>query len=329
VASVQLSPGVVIDTDRGQAYVMHPEGGIVAVGLAAGNDLWRSQEAAKPLTAAKDVLVAQAEAPGPANELKIVTLDTKGQPVAQSLVQLPPNVHPMIAQTAHRSFTAHAVPDAGAATVSWEFREQPLRGVPPGPLQVLPGEAPPAVSATAEVPGPAAAAAAVAPAVVEPGAPAVMRGAVRIDLSSGAVAPAIPPHLSAPAAAAPAGHPGPDLPADASLPHVPKPQFLSADQRYVMSSQRIADDPEWDKYLWTIYQRDTGARVGEFRTHLRYAPFSVTDHRAIYQTPPYARREETGLVENPPQIHAVDLATGARLWSHPVRDTVDRRPRPP
>src|SRR5262249_16943809 len=140
----------------------------------------------------------------------------------------------------------------------------------------------------------------------------------------GAVAPAIAPHFAAAAAAAPAGHPGPDLSADASLPDVPKPQFLSADGRHVLSSQRTPDDPVWDKYLWTIYLRDTGARVGEFRTHLRYAPFFVMDHRTIYQTPPYARRGDTGLVENPPQIHAVDLATGARLWSHPVRDTVDR-----
>jgi hypothetical protein len=33
--------------------------------------------------------------------------------------------------------------------------------------------------------------------------------------------------------------------------------------------------------------------------------------------------------EKPPQIHAMDLATGSELWSHSVRDTTDRRPRPP
>ena len=331
VASFELSPGVVIDPDRSEAYVMHPEGGIAAVDLAAGNDLWRSREAAKPLTVAADALVSQAEEPGPANALKIVTLNTRtgGQRMVESLVPLPPNVYPTIAQAPHRSFTAHAVPEAGEATLSWEFTEEPLRGMPPGPLQVLPGEAPAAVSAIAEAADDAAAPTVFA-APVEPGAhPEVLRGAVRIDLSSGTVAPAISPHFAPAAAAAPVGQTSPDLASDAALADVPKPQFLSADGNHILSSKRIADDPEWDKYLWTVYDRSTGARVGEFRTHIRYGPFFVKDGRAIYQMPPHARRTAAGFVESPPQIEAVDLASGARVWSHAVRDTVDRGPRPP
>ena len=331
MASFELSPGVVIDPARSEAYVMDPDGGIAAVDLAEGKDLWRSKEAAKPLTVAGDALVSQAEEPGPANALKIVTLDTNraGQRMLESFVQLPPNVHPMISQAPHRSFTAQAVPEAGQAALSWEFKEESLRALPPGPLQVLPGEAPPAVSAVTEAAGHVVAAPASA-APVEPGAqPEVLRGAVRIDLSSGTVAPAISPHFAPAAAAASVGQPSPDVPSDAALADVPKPQFVSADGNHILSSKRIADDPEWNKYLWTVYDRNTRERVGEFRTHLRYAPFFVKDARVIFQTPPYARRTDAGFVEKPPQIEAVDLKSGERLWAHAVRDTVDRGPRPP
>ena len=36
MSSFQLSPGVVVDLDRSQAYVMSPEGAIVAVDLTKG-----------------------------------------------------------------------------------------------------------------------------------------------------------------------------------------------------------------------------------------------------------------------------------------------------
>ena len=74
--SFQLSPGVVVDPDRREAYLMSPEGGIVAVDLAEGAPVWRSSAADKPLTIAGTLLISQAEAPGPANALRIVTLDT-------------------------------------------------------------------------------------------------------------------------------------------------------------------------------------------------------------------------------------------------------------
>jgi hypothetical protein len=326
VDTFQLSPGVVIDPNRSEAFVMDPEGEIVAVDLASGSEVWRSQKAAKPLAVAGDILVGQAEQPGPANALKIVALDTsrQGQPVTESLVQLPPNVHPMIDQAANRSFTARALPQAGEATLAWEFVERPLRGIAPGPLQVLPGEAPPAPTAMGGAPAAAASASARLGAQ-----PTVMRGEVRINLSSGAVAPSPAPPTASPATMAPSGPVAADVPSGATIAGVPLPQFLSVDGRHILSSARIADDPEWDKYLWTLYDRATGAGVGAFRAHLRYAPFFVTNSRAIYQTPPYARKQGANLVEEPPQIHAMDLATGSELWNHAVRDTTDRRPRPP
>jgi hypothetical protein len=335
VSSFELSPGVVVDSNRGEVYVMSPEGGIVAVDLAKGAEVWRSKDAAKPLALAGEVLIGQAEASGSDNDLRIVGLHTGqlGQPVTESRVALPPNVHPMIAETAGRSFVAQAQPQAGETTLSWQFVEQPLRGIPPGPTQVLPGETPPGVSAMAPPLGMAMSMAStvVMPGPAEPGGePTVIRGSAQIDTNSGAVKSVTAPQFAAAsttAADAPSSLSTPAAPA--ALPGVPEPQFLSADERHVLSSRRVADDPEWDKYLWTIFDRQTAQPVGEFRAHVRYAPFFVVDSHVVYQTGPYARRVGGTMVQEPLQIRATDISTGQQLWSRPVRDTRSTLPPPP
>jgi hypothetical protein len=328
VSSVELSPGVVIDPDRREAYVMSPEGGIVAVDLAQGTEIWRSQEAAKPLALAGDLLIGQAETRGPADDLAIVALDRskKGAPVTRSSVPMPPGVQPMLAQSMNRTFVARAQPGPNEASISWEFVQRPLRGIAPDPLEVLPGEAPPAVFA-APAPGPTTA----GPGdVVEPGAEIVTRGTFRMDLGNGSVTP-MSVETGAVPTLAPAG-PGfaaaADVASDEYLPGVPEPQFLSADGRHVMHSERLADDTVWDKYRWTLYDRN-GQRVGELRTHMSYAPFVVSGSQVIHQTSPYALRSGSDFVEEPLQIRAIDLSTGKLVWSQPVRDTTDREPPPP
>lgn len=333
--SFQLSPGVVVDTDRGEAYLMSPDGGIVAVDLPEGAPAWHSGVASKPLTLAGTLLVTQGEAPGRADALRIVTLDTGrgGQPVNDALVELPPGVQAAVAPSATVSFTAEARAEPEEAVVQWEFVERPLRGVPPGAVEVLPGEAPPAVSAAA-LPATPDAPATSAPDVVEPGGEAVVvRGALRVDLASGAVTSTeealtpVPPDLAVGAAGDSA--PASALEPAAGLSGVPEPQFLAADGRHVLNSQRVADDPEWDKYVWTIFERDSGHRVGELRMHLRYVPFFVVGTSVVYQTPPYERREGQRIVQESLQLRAADLSTGAQIWHQPVRDLVDRDPPPP
>jgi hypothetical protein len=335
VPSFQLNPGVIVDPDRREAYVMSPQGGIDAVDLGEGTPVWHSSEADKPLTVSGTLLIGQAEAPGPANALRIVTLDTSrgGEQVSEAVVGLPPGVQPTVAPSRNQSFTASARAEPEGAVVSWEFVEQRARGVADGPMEVLPGEAPPAASAaTPPVTGPGAIPSG-AMDTAEPGGEAtVVRGAARVDPLSGTVTATeepVTPAPGAPPVAAGDSAPASDLEPDAALPGVPQPQFLSADGRHVLSSQRVADDPEWDKYQWTIFERESGRRAGEIRTHLRYAPFFVDDTRVIYQTPPFARRQGQRMVQEPLQIRAADLSTGAPVWSQPMRDTVDREPPPP
>ena len=325
MSNFELSPGVIVDTDRREAYVMSPEGDIVALDLNEGTEVWRSQEAAKPLTLFGDLLISQAEQAGPGNELRIVTMQTRenGKPISQSLVQLPPGVQPMIGQALNRSFMARAQPLDDDAAITWEFVDRALRGMPAGPIEVLPGE---------EMPSADAALAAEAPETVQPtNEMTVVRGAVRLAPADGTVTPMVAPHAEvAPMAVPPvAAAPGSELAPDAHLPDVPEPQFLSADGRHILSSRRVADDSEWDKYLWTIFDRGSGDRLGEFRTHVRYVAFFVADTRVIYQIQPHARQIGDEMVEEPLQIRATDLQTGERLWHQPVRDITDPTPPPP
>jgi hypothetical protein len=302
---------------------MSPQGGIVALDLAGGKLVWHSRAAAKPLTVSGDLLVSQAEPTQADQALRIVTLNTRanGAPVAATEVPLPSGVQPMIDKTANRAFNTFAQPIADEAAVSWEFVQQPLRGVPPGAMEVLPGEeAPPQARATS--------AGIEAPAVVmdEPGGgPTVLRATVRVNPASGVVTSLEAPHepIAAPAAIDP-GVP----PAATAILGIPEPQFLSADGHHVMSSERV-DEKAWDKYVWTIFDRATSKRLGQVRTHLSYAPFFVNDSRIVYQTEPYALRVGDTFVEEPLQIRAADLDTGQRVWSQPVRDTTDRNPPPP
>src|SRR5947209_13294551 len=101
MTSFQLTPGVVIDTDRNEAYLMSPEGGIVALDIASGTRVWRSDAAAKPLAKAGDLLVGQAEPAASDSKLTIVALHAgkNGEPVIQSHVELPPGVRPQLQQT--------------------------------------------------------------------------------------------------------------------------------------------------------------------------------------------------------------------------------------
>jgi hypothetical protein len=266
--------------------------------------------------------------PGETN-LRLVTLDRTagGRAVRSSVVELPERVQPAIEQSPNRAFVARVVPEAGAAAaVTWEFVDEPLRGVAPGPDEVLPGEEAEATAAGAIAESLAIGAAAPAPSIVT-------RGMARLDLGSGDVTPLVSPLEvlgGAPAGAVTGAAPGgPAPPPDAPQPAGPDGPFISADGRHEMRSERVANDPVWKKYRWTILERATGERVGAVRMPMHYAPFFVDGTHLVYETGPYLRQTEEGMVEEPLQIRAVELRTGRRLWSRQIRDTVDRNPPPP
>ena len=323
MTSFELSPGIVVDPDRSEVYLMSPDGGIDAVDLGNGAAVWHSQEVAKPLTVFGNLLIGQAEPEGPGSELDIVALDTRqgGAPVTRSRVGLPPGVRAGTHQGANASFTAHAEAVGADIAVSWEFLERPLRGIQTGPLEILPGEEAPAGVSADET-----------PAIEEPGAELVVaRGAVRVGLADGTVSRLEPPPAESfpePTPITPSSQ-APDLATEDQLPDLPAPQFLAADGSHVLISERIGDDSVWEKWLWRIFERSTARPVGAVRSHARFAPFFVTESQIVHLVEPHGHLVDDALVDEPMQIRAADLQTGESLWSQPLRDLTDREAPPP
>jgi len=305
----QFRPGVVVDPARGQIYVMSPDGGIDAVDLTKGERVWNTKAAEKPLGISGNRLVSQAESAGPVNEMLVVAITPEdGKPEASQPVSMPPGVRPSVAPSSRGEFVAVAQPAAGGADVSWTYSERPRRGIPPFATEALGSQENPV---------------GVAPAVAP--RPRTTSGSYRVNFATGAVTPgagpAAPPAMMAPqvAAVAPA----------ARIAGLPEDQFLSADGRHVLVSTPTGNDTDWDRYTLTVYERGTGKRVGEFKSHLSVVPFFVTDSRVVLETGPYSRQAEEALVEEPPKIRAVDLQTGKEVWSKEVRDPEFRGPFPP
>jgi hypothetical protein len=317
-SSFQLTPGIVIDLGKNQAYVMRPEGGILALDLSHGAEVWSSMAAAKPLTLAGDILVSQAEPEGRGNELKIVSLSTaeQGRQIFEKTIPLPPAVKTSVTRSVTQSFNAEVHVAAGEAAVSWQYKEGIAQGMRAG-HEVLPGESelPPAPGRERERERGG-----------ESTAPKVMDGNFRLNLQSGAVSPQKPDRA---ALAAPLTGRAVRLAAGAALAGVSQPQFVSADGRYVLSAERAPNGSALEQYVWTLYDRSTGERIGQFKTHVHYAPFFVTGTELVYQIGPFERSTETGVVEEPAQIRGVDLKTGNTLWVAHIRDIVDRTSPPP
>jgi len=307
VSAVQLCPGVMVDGIRGRIIIMSPKGGMEALDLTRGEVAWTTKEAAKPLALAGNRLVAQAEAPAEGNGLKVVVLDAAtGKTVSSGKVALPAGVKPSINETFRGKFVVQAHPGLEEAMISWNFVEQPRRGVKPGvPDALTPTGTPPKTEA------------------ITPAARS-LQGAARINFNTGATAPlnALETPISPPRPVL--------LPAADRLGGLPETQFSSADGRHVLVSKQVGGGTDWDKYLLTLYERSAGLKVGEFKSHLSTVPFVVSDGQVIFETGPYARRGPNGqLEEEPLTVRSIDLKTGAQRWARPVRDTALRGPFPP
>lgn len=303
---VPLRDGVIIDAARGVAYVMDREGRVAALRTADGAVLWSSPDAAKPLLAVGDVLLAQAE-PTAAGELPLVTLDRgSGRLLARAAVELPAGVWAQLADGPRHSFRAAAVARAGEVVVSWEATRREagpeLQGYVPAPEEGLaPGAGPAQLR--------------------ERSREERLRGSAVLDPGSGAVRAAPKAHAAAPAA-------GAALRTFDGLAEVPGRKFLSADGLHVLVSRRAETDDPFERYRWSIYTRG-GALVGELSSHRSAAPFVVAGSRVLYEGLLSGVRVGEEMVIRPLRLQAVELASGAEAWAQPIRQVEFAGPFPP
>lgn len=293
-----LRPGIVIDPTANIAYAMTPEG-VTAIDLASGAKRWTTNAAAMPLAIAVNQLLSQVEPKTRTNRLELALLDTReqGAVTLRSVAELPSFVRVSIGQTLEGKFESEARLLANRAIVNWRFESQPLRGIVEEPE-----------SDKIDVVGPQS-----------QNVGRAVEGALQVDLTTGAVSPADANF----ATRAPARRWL--LTASEKISSATPTQYESADGRHVMASERISDDKTWAKYRWTVFERSTNKRLGEFKTHLAFAPFVVRDSILIYETTPYIRAGK----EEPAKLRGVNLATAQEAWSVEVRELEYRGPFPP
>jgi hypothetical protein len=300
-AAVAFRPGLLVHPGLGVAYLMSVSGGIAAVDLATGAVRWTSTQGGRPLALVGNTLLTQVEPRTAGSQLELVVLDVgkRGARTATSRVTLAPGVRVALGETLQGTFLLEAQPAGGNVLLLWTFLPSPGQGMPE-PQDTQSGR-----GTNRRV-----------------GAPARARGALRVNLATGAARPVDTTTVRA----APA--PRWILPSSEKLAAAgaAATQYESADGRHILASERLDDDRVWAKYRWTVYERSSGRRLGEFRTYLSFTPFIVRGSLLIYETTPYA---VAGAEEQPAKLRAISLTTGREVWSVPVRETVYRGPSPP
>jgi hypothetical protein len=287
---IALRPGLIFHPTLNVAYVMKP-GGIAAVDLSRGGTQWTSNAAAKPLALVGNLLVSQVEPKTLANRLEIVVLDVqRGAPTVRGIVDLPTDVKVSIGESFEGKFLVYARPLGSEVVVTWAFEPRPRREI----ARELDIDQ----TVSAVLP---------------------KRGAFRLDLTTGRQTTLSPTAIQLP--------PSPRwiLAATQKVRDAAPTQYESVDGRNILASELIGDDRVWEKYRWTVYERGSGQRVGEFRTHVSFATFLVRGDLLFYETTPFIR----GGKSEPAKLRAVNLKTGNEIWSEEVRENVYRGPLPP
>ena len=323
-----LRHGAIVDSVRGTAYVAKPDSTIHAVDLASGRTVWTSTNAAIPLGADQEFVVAQyEEKPLPTARFQIVILSAlDGRKVSEATVTLPAGARALAADEKGKSFRATAEREGALFLVSWIYQHNLLRPVAPKP-----GEPPFQIFAgSARIQPQTGRVVAADGGLVDglpgrwqrygtPPAPPWRANSVVARTEGGRGGPLTLKRTEA-------GRPLPDhVVAKQAITHVP-----SADQRHLLASERVgeggANDPE---YRWTIFALDTAEQATELRNDVSASPFFVFSDSVILESTPHGYVRGDVVVEKPLEIHAIRLTTGVPKWTVELRDLSYRRPRPP
>jgi hypothetical protein len=314
---------------------MNPRDGIDAVDLASGRSLWSTTRASKPVILEGDLLLAQADAPGKGNTLRLVGLDVAkaGQVTFEADVELPEGVGVSIADGLGTSFRVAAWTHGNAIVLSWKFSELYVGGPPPkdtgglartvtGAVKIEPkaGQARPL--GPDETPAPPAPK---APAKIVAGAPA---GQLWNTGTVVATTKRVPANgKSGTALARWNCATGEALPDVALFGAEYTQRYPSADQHHLLASK--ADRAAALPWHWLIFSIESGSRVAEVHMDSAGAPFYVWRNMLVYESPPEQRVVAGKRIDEPLRLRALDLGSGRELWTWPIRDTAYRGPYPP
>ena len=288
-SSFLLRDGVVVDPAREALYVMQDQG--VAAFSTLGERLWKSGEAARPVGLYGDQLVALA-APQGIGTVEVVLLNVRdGAKVSAISANLSSDAGGWIVDRPHQRFDARTELIGGQLVLSWDFTSRPLRGA--------------AVVAAGE------------PALIE----TTLSGQLQLDPANGSAVDRIDDR--------PRSAFRLDLAAEERLANFQGRQFRAGDDRHVLASEKRDNSDGWNRYRWTLADRN-GNRLGEVDRPVSVAPFFVSGTTLVHEAGPSLRRLPSGEFEAKGlRLVAVDLQRGGEQWSIEVRDTVYRGVMPP
>lgn len=295
-----LQRGTLVDATDAVLYSMEPEGAIVARHVTSGNVIWASPIQGEPLGLVGDRLVALAEPTDP-RRAEVIFLNAESG-TAESTIgfELPVGATVSIDDLPHRRFRA-AIAAAAPATdvyLHWSFSASPLRGA----LLEEEASAQPRKSSSVQ-----------------------LQGVLRLDPMTGSAVVVESRHAQQlPAAFVP------DLRDNERIPQLAGRQFRSVDDRFVLASRRVGDVRTWERYRWTVADRETGQRIGAVLRPTSMASFFVADSTMLQVSQPQLRRLPSGELEAKGlRLEAFDLRSGSRQWTADLRDTAFRGAMPP
>jgi hypothetical protein len=302
--SFELRSGVVIDPDKHIAYVMTPENRIDAIRLSNGQAQWSSSNAAKPIALKDHKLISQLDTRNP-GELPLAVLTAEsGQLASQIDVPLPRNVVPSIDTTKQGLFELSAQADHNQVNFVWEYDPQELVSALPE-VDVRPDRTQSA--------GGAAAGASEGTEIV--------RGTFRVDIASGDVDVLPRDILPETPGVKPSNQGRAAVTLEDRIPGLAGLQFVSADGQHILNSEPIPDNNVGQTYLWHIYNRSTGSKIGDLRSPRPVAPFFMDGDTIVFEEELSIDISNNEAKESPLRLRAVKLANGTELWSVPIRDT--------
>ena len=319
--SLDMSPGVIADPAAERLYLMNPQGGIDAIGLASGNLLWTSRGAGKPLAVFDDRLAAQAEAVGGSSSLPIVLLDTKSGRVISTIAvpMAPGGMRPSIDDGMGTSSSVKARVDHDGLLVWWTVTSRGVSPIPSPPsvrtdsgaalinLQTNNVTTLASDQAAAMLRGKTSAATPSLSGVEGVYFPPQRVDGVFVSVKLGAASAG--QHAVMKRWSADTGEPLPDIELGPGF----AASSISTDQSLLLV---ISGTPATGRsYLWSLYTIASGKRLGEVRLpDSSVESFFVWHSILIYRS--------TG-------VHGVDLKTGTEIWTRALRDASYRGPYPP
>jgi hypothetical protein len=291
---VLLRDGVVIDPKNGEVFYNSPDRQLRAISLKTGALKWEKTDTVKPLAFAYGKLIGQANDTSHIGKFKFlfseISSKENGKTASMLSVDLPKNANTDNDLLQPNLFLSRSKVINNDVFISWEYKA-PLSGR-------FKGDSASKKERSAQ------------------------SGAIKIDGKTGT------PSLIEKALLPKNFERAIVLSDSERVPNINGQQFISADEKNILTSEKVAGDTTFDNYLWKIYDRH-GKKIGELRDYRSYAPFFVSGKTIIYERGQHIQRVGNEINKVPLKIVAVDLSSGKQLWDKEIFDSRYRGSVPP